>query len=350
MDNEQLQREVLLANLKDKHKTNHILHLLLSILTLGLWVPVWVFVAINNLAERKKIDLRAGSEMAPELQEHISGRVSNEGPNEKSKPHAESGEPLKSVEHGSSSMLPVILGSIIGALLLVLGSGLVFFGSLIIVLSKSYFFGAVLILIGGFLLVRLRDYFNKNYKLFLHLSRSHVLFWIAALAIMPLVGHFMNRDRPAGGISQGVDKASALENKASALEKINELLAKEDYRGVVDEAGKYINDPQIFEIHLSASKKLLAEIEIPRSDKGDKGRYVLLEKKSANGLTTTIHRRDGSLGRNFTRSEIDCKRKKMRVTGEALDDLKNMNDVATPWFELIEGSSKSDLFDFICKK
>jgi len=343
MDNEQLQREVLLANLKDKHKTNHILHLLLSILTLGLWVPVWVFVAINNLAERKKIDLRAGSEMAPELQERISGRVSNEDPNEKFKPHAESEKPLKPVEHGSGSMLPGILGSIIGALLLVLGSVLVLFGSFFIVLKESYFFGVVLILIGGFLLVRLRDYFYKNYKFFLNLSRRLVLVWIAGLAIIPPIGDFIGRDRPAGGISQ-------LEDKASALEKINELLAKEDYRGVVDEAGKYINDPQIFEIHLSASKKLLAEIEIPRSDKGDKGRYVLLEKKSANGLTTTIHRRDGSLGRNFTRSEIDCKRKKMRVTGEALDDLKNMNDVATPWFEPIEGSSKSDLFDFICKK
>ena len=45
----------LLAKRAD-HKTAHILHLLLSILTAGLWVPVWVLVAVSHANERRKID------------------------------------------------------------------------------------------------------------------------------------------------------------------------------------------------------------------------------------------------------------------------------------------------------
>lgn len=31
-----------------QHKTNHILHLLLSIVTAGLWIPVWIIIAAVN--------------------------------------------------------------------------------------------------------------------------------------------------------------------------------------------------------------------------------------------------------------------------------------------------------------
>ena len=33
---------------KQQWKTNHILHLLLSIVTAGFWIPIWILVAINN--------------------------------------------------------------------------------------------------------------------------------------------------------------------------------------------------------------------------------------------------------------------------------------------------------------
>lgn len=45
----------LLAKRAD-HKTAHVLHLLLSILTAGLWIPVWVLVAVSHANERRKID------------------------------------------------------------------------------------------------------------------------------------------------------------------------------------------------------------------------------------------------------------------------------------------------------
>lgn len=31
-----------------KKPTNHVLHLLLSIITVGLWIPVWIIVSISN--------------------------------------------------------------------------------------------------------------------------------------------------------------------------------------------------------------------------------------------------------------------------------------------------------------
>lgn len=45
----------LLAKRAD-HKTAHVLHLLLSVLTAGLWVPVWVLVAVSHAMERARID------------------------------------------------------------------------------------------------------------------------------------------------------------------------------------------------------------------------------------------------------------------------------------------------------
>lgn len=30
------------------HRTNHVFHLIMSIITFGLWIPVWIIVAIAN--------------------------------------------------------------------------------------------------------------------------------------------------------------------------------------------------------------------------------------------------------------------------------------------------------------
>ena len=45
---------------RDDYKTSHVLHLLLSVFTLGIWVPVWIIVALSNAIERKKIDRALG--------------------------------------------------------------------------------------------------------------------------------------------------------------------------------------------------------------------------------------------------------------------------------------------------
>lgn len=45
----------LLAKRAD-HKTNHIMHLILSVITGGLWILIWLLVAFSNATQRAAID------------------------------------------------------------------------------------------------------------------------------------------------------------------------------------------------------------------------------------------------------------------------------------------------------
>ena len=49
-----------LVSRRNDYKTSHVLHLLLSVFTLGIWVPVWIIVALSNAIERGKIDGELG--------------------------------------------------------------------------------------------------------------------------------------------------------------------------------------------------------------------------------------------------------------------------------------------------
>jgi hypothetical protein len=46
--------------LSQKKQTNHVLHLLLSIVTGGLWLIVWLLVADSNKRHNRRIDERVG--------------------------------------------------------------------------------------------------------------------------------------------------------------------------------------------------------------------------------------------------------------------------------------------------
>ena len=46
--------------LSKKKSTSHVLHLILSIVTVGLWIPVWVIVALSNSIENARIDRKVG--------------------------------------------------------------------------------------------------------------------------------------------------------------------------------------------------------------------------------------------------------------------------------------------------
>jgi preprotein translocase subunit SecG len=50
-----IQTEMLKEQLKSKHSTNHILHLILSLCT-GIWFIGWIAVAIMNSRKRDAID------------------------------------------------------------------------------------------------------------------------------------------------------------------------------------------------------------------------------------------------------------------------------------------------------
>lgn len=42
--------------LSKKKKTSHLLHLILSLVTLGFWAIIWIIVAISNGSENARID------------------------------------------------------------------------------------------------------------------------------------------------------------------------------------------------------------------------------------------------------------------------------------------------------
>jgi len=49
-------KKLKMANMEmEQHKTNHILHLLLSVFTAGIWLIFWLIVTANNTNERNKI-------------------------------------------------------------------------------------------------------------------------------------------------------------------------------------------------------------------------------------------------------------------------------------------------------
>ena len=50
--------EMQLLMRRERYNTNHILNLLMSVLTAGLWLPIWLLVTISNANERAKIDKR----------------------------------------------------------------------------------------------------------------------------------------------------------------------------------------------------------------------------------------------------------------------------------------------------
>ena len=41
-----------------KKKTSHLLHLFLSIITAGIWLPIWALVALSNGIENARIDAK----------------------------------------------------------------------------------------------------------------------------------------------------------------------------------------------------------------------------------------------------------------------------------------------------
>lgn len=41
-------------------RTSHVLHLLLSLLTLGLWIPVWMLAGLSNAVERSRAEAAIG--------------------------------------------------------------------------------------------------------------------------------------------------------------------------------------------------------------------------------------------------------------------------------------------------
>lgn len=91
-------------------------------------------------------------------------------------------------------------------------------------------------------------------------------------------------------------------------------------------------------------------VRIPRSVPGDKGSYFLIEAKKEGDIIKTLHKRVGVGYTGWTRCEINCKSGKMRDIGYSEEGPKAIKTDPTKWYDLVQGSSKSDLFNFVCKR
>lgn len=63
--------------LSKKKKTSHLLHLVLSVITAGFWLPVWLIVVISNNNENTKIDkkIATGKKVKRELTPEEAGLI-----------------------------------------------------------------------------------------------------------------------------------------------------------------------------------------------------------------------------------------------------------------------------------
>lgn len=100
--------------------------------------------------------------------------------------------------------------------------------------------------------------------------------------------------------------------------------------------------------HRDEKARLPEGRQIPRSS-DDRGRYFLLSAVKTSGIVKTLHKRVGVDSVGWTSCEIDCKARRMRETGYSEDGPDKIRPVPTRWFELVPGSSKSDLVAFVCK-
>jgi hypothetical protein len=92
------------------------------------------------------------------------------------------------------------------------------------------------------------------------------------------------------------------------------------------------------------------EVPIPRSMAGDKGKYYLLEMKRSGDVVTALHKRVGPDSVGYTRTETNCKTMKMRELGYSEESAAAIKLDPSKWFDLVPGSSKSDLANFVCKR
>jgi hypothetical protein len=101
---------------------------------------------------------------------------------------------------------------------------------------------------------------------------------------------------------------------------------------------------------LQPSGGFAAETRIPRSMPGDKGAYYLIEAKRDGDVVRALHKRVGVDSLVFTRTETNCRTMKMRELGNGENSIDRIRLSPTKWFDLVEGSSKSDLARFVCAR
>jgi hypothetical protein len=97
------------------------------------------------------------------------------------------------------------------------------------------------------------------------------------------------------------------------------------------------------------SYALTIETPYPASP-GDRGKYSILEHTRVGVISKVLHRRIGVDSVDFTRSEINCVTLQARWMGTAEDDPKKIRIKPTKWFDIVPGSSLSNLAIAACSQ
>lgn len=91
--------------------------------------------------------------------------------------------------------------------------------------------------------------------------------------------------------------------------------------------------------------------QIMRSSRGDKGRYFLVYVEGGNGNFTVISKRIGVEAVGYSKVEINCGSRVYReldYTERHIEYFADAQDSPTKWTSLVNGSSKSDLVNYVC--
>ena len=103
-------------------------------------------------------------------------------------------------------------------------------------------------------------------------------------------------------------------------------------------------------IALLTTNHVLADTLIPRSASGDKGKYYLIKQTKSGDIISAVHKRVGVDSIGYTSTKTNCKTGKMQEIGYSEVSVQAIKASPTKWFDLVPGSSKHDLYKFLCKK
>lgn len=88
------------------------------------------------------------------------------------------------------------------------------------------------------------------------------------------------------------------------------------------------------------------EASMPRS-MIDRGKYYLLRVTRTGSVYETLHKRVGPGYVGYTKCEIDYSRQVMRTIGYSEVSGLEIGYSPSQWFDLVPGSSKSDMYNYV---
>lgn len=91
------------------------------------------------------------------------------------------------------------------------------------------------------------------------------------------------------------------------------------------------------------------EILIPSSRSGDKGKYYLMKYEKIGDNIKALNKRVGVDSVGYTITETNCKTMQIREFGYSEESPSEIIEKPSEWYDLVSGSSKSDLAKFLCE-